>query len=88
MHVPSVHLDPAAYELLKAEARRRQLAPDALAAELVRDGLARTPTTGQIAAALAALDAVSQKMPEADAVRVIREGREERMRQMDEWLPS
>ena len=84
----SVGLDAAAYDLLEAEARRRRLAPDALAAELVRDGLARTPGMGRIAVALSALDAVSQEMPEADAVRVIREGREERMRQIDEWLDT
>jgi len=70
--------------LLEAEARRRRVAPDVLVAELVRDGLAHGPATRAIAGALSALDAASQRMPEADAVRLIREGREERMRQMDE----
>jgi hypothetical protein len=53
-------------------------APDELAAELVRERLgevgAQRATRMQDASV--ALDAVSARMPEVDAVRLIREGRE------------
>lgn len=42
----SVELDPAAYELLQVEARRRHIEPEELAAELVRGALGPSAADG------------------------------------------
>jgi len=74
----TVQLRPATYGALEIEATRRRLAPDELADELVRDRLvdvrARPATMRD---ALQTLNEISARMPELDAVHLVREGREE-----------
>ena len=77
----TVQLRPATYGALEVEATRRRLAPDELADELVRERLvdvrARPATMRD---ALQTLNEISARMPEVDAIRLVREGREELVR--------
>lgn len=86
-HDYTVRLDEGASAALEAEAERRQLAPDALATELVRERLPAGGTS-EMAEALAALEAVRRRMPEVDAVQLVREGREELERRSLRWQSS
>ncbi len=81
-----IHLRNETYAALEREAQLRQVEPDELADDLVR---AQLPSeSGQMQAALTALAAVSAKMPEVDAVALVREGREELDRRGRQWQSS
>jgi hypothetical protein len=75
----TVHLHPGTFDQLELEASKRHVEADELADELVRAGLAETTAragTG-LREALLALDVLSTRLPEVDAVRIVQEGREE-----------
>jgi hypothetical protein len=74
-----VQLHPETYGELEVEATRRHVEPDELANELVRErlGQVRAQRATPMQDALVALDAISARMPEVDAVRLVREGREQ-----------
>ncbi len=86
-HDYTVRLDPSASAALEAEAKRRHVAPDTLAAELVRDRLPGADSR-ELHEALAALEVASSRMPEVDAVQLVREGREDLDRRSVQWLSS
>jgi hypothetical protein len=70
-----IRLHQETYDALEIEAQRRDVAPDELADELVRRQL--PARSNQMQDALDALAAVSAKMPEVDAVRLVSNGRQE-----------
>jgi len=77
----TVQLRPGTYGALEVEATRRHLAPDELADELVRERLGNVRAeVVSMRDALQTLEAISARMPEVDAVRLVREGREELVR--------
>jgi hypothetical protein len=82
----AVTLRQDTYEALEAEAQRRHVAPDDLADELVRQQL--PADAKQMRDALDALGSVSARMPEVDAVQLMREGRDELERRASRWQPS
>lgn len=85
----TVQIHPATYDDLEIEASRRHVEPDELADKLVRERLGemRAQQPARIADALEALDAISARMPEVDAVRLVREGREELDLRNGQWKP-
>jgi hypothetical protein len=68
-----VRLGDESYELLLSEARRRGVEPDVLADELLRADLA--PAEGDLEQALAGLAELRERLPEIDAVALLRESR-------------
>jgi hypothetical protein len=84
-----VELDEATYGALEAAARRRQVAPDALANELVRERLAGEAVSDEMHRALAALaEFRAQVRQPVDAVALVREGRQELEERSLRWLSS
>lgn len=84
----NVQLDPGEYERLEAEAKRRGVAPDTLARDYVRAGLTENQDAEAERRRHAGLEALARLAvlraelrqagyPSADAVRLVREGREE-----------
>jgi len=89
----TVRLDPDTYSVLESEAGRRNVPLDALAGELLRERLAETSgeegTPERMRAALAALSAIrAQVKGPVDAIRLVREGREELERRSLRWPSS
>jgi hypothetical protein len=87
----TVQLDEDTYGVLEAEARRRQVAPDTLVRELVRErfGAGDLSVSERTQDALAELAAVRAKVrAPVDAVALVREGREELERRTGHWLSS
>lgn len=79
----TVRLDEATYGVLEAEARRRDVEPDLLASQLVREHLGETrPDQRQrMDAALDALGAIrAQVTGPVDAAALVRQGRDEQLR--------
>lgn len=88
-HARNIRLRPATYEALEVEAARRHVPPDELADELVRGQLvAARPRSGSMGDALAALEELGARMPEVDAARLVREGRDELDRRSSQWPSS
>lgn len=74
----TIRLDPASYELLEAEARRRGFSPDEVARELMREQLAASGDDAQrMRSALATAAAVRAALPPIDGVELARESREQ-----------
>jgi hypothetical protein len=91
MAVREVQLDEATYGALEAEARRRDVPPDQLAVELVRERLGETSCDRgrRVRAALDALSAIrAQVAGPVDAAALVREGRDELDRRAASWPSS
>lgn len=74
----TIRLDPASYELLAAEARRRGISPDEVAGELMRERLAGAgDVTERMRSALTTAAAVRASMPPIDGVELARRSREQ-----------
>lgn len=86
----TIRLQPTTYDALEAEAARRHVAPDDLADEMMRERLTAGAhrEEGGMRATLERLRQISARMPEIDAARLVREGRDELDRRGTEWLPS
>lgn len=74
----TIRLDPASYELLEAEAKRRGVSPEEVARELMRKQLAAgSDDAERMASALAAAAAVRAAMPPVNGVTLARLSRDE-----------
>jgi hypothetical protein len=71
----AIHLPQASYDLLRREANRRGVQPDALADELVRADLGQG--NGDLDRALAGLAELRERLPPIDGVALAREARAE-----------
>jgi hypothetical protein len=87
----TVRLDEATYGTLEAEARRRDVAPDLLASQLVREhlGEAGADQRHRVRAALDALGAIrAQVTGPVDAGALVRQGRDELELRTASWPSS
>jgi len=75
MPAHTIHLTESSYALLSTEARRRGLAPDALADELVRADLATTQGEQDLDATLQGLAELRTGLPEIDGIVLARDAR-------------
>jgi predicted transcriptional regulator len=82
----TVRLHPETYEALEHEAERRHVAPDELAEELVRGQL--PPARRAIRETLDKLAAIRERMPEVDAVQLVRDGRRDLEERGRRWQSS
>ncbi len=71
----TIQLAQDSYELLLRESRRRGVAPDALANELLRTDLAAA--AGDLEVALAGLAELRERLPEVDGLALARAARSE-----------
>jgi hypothetical protein len=71
----TIHLPESSYELLRREAERRGVEPDALADELLRDDLATE--AGDLDRALRGLADLRAGLPEIDGVGLARQARDQ-----------
>lgn len=71
----AIHLPQASYELLRREASRRGVQPDALADELVRADLGQRH--GDLESALAGLAELRERLPPIDGVALAHHARAE-----------
>ncbi|MBV9003304.1 MAG: hypothetical protein JOZ98_00850 [Solirubrobacterales bacterium] len=83
----TIHLKPETFEALEAEATRRNVEPDALADQLVREQLP-TARAKSMREWLDEMRELRREMPNVDAVKLIREGREELERRTLRWRSS
>lgn len=88
----TVRLEHGTYNTLETEAGRREVGPDELADELLRESLAETRGVGtadRTRAALAGLAAIrAQVRGPVDAVALVQEGRDQLERRSDRWRSS
>jgi hypothetical protein len=66
----TIHLSSEERDRLQAEANRLRLAPDVLAAKLLREQLAQAPAPLKALEALAQLRQIAKQMPFIDAVKL------------------
>jgi hypothetical protein len=89
----TIRLEPEEYDRLEAEAKRLATRPDELAVTFIRAALRESAETDaeRRRRGLEALDKLAQltrDLPPIDAVKIVREGREELERRPEvEWLP-
>jgi len=87
----TVQLDSLTYDTLEAEARRRDVAPEAVVGEYLRERLGRgePATAEQMKATLRGFQELRAEVKgPVDAVALGREGREELERRSVRWLSS
>jgi hypothetical protein len=73
----TIHLSREERDHLQAEANRLRLAPDVLAAKLLREQLAQAPAPLKPLEALAQLRQIVKQMPFIDAVKLAQDSRED-----------
>jgi hypothetical protein len=73
----TIYLSSEERDRLQAEANRLRLAPDVLAAKLLRDQLAQAPDPLKALEALTRLRQIAKQMPSIDAVKLAQDSRED-----------
>ncbi len=75
----TIQLSPKERYTLLAQAQRRNMTPDILALELIKDGIAQMHSKERHEAlnALEGLDELVSRLPQVDIVELVRIGREE-----------
>jgi hypothetical protein len=75
----TIQLSPKEQSTLLAEAQQRNLSPDVLAVQLIKDGIAQIQILNHQVAlnALERLDDIVSRLPLVDAVELVRTSREE-----------